>query len=112
MIKRILAVCIVLLIGSACVSIKGRFDDPGEPASRGEYDIQSISNDMGLVKIHAKELSSGCGLSGNDFIKYAHDRIDHSRSFQFIVFVSGKPLVGRKCYRKAFIFYLKKGDTE
>ena len=112
MIKRILILCTVLLIGSACVSFKGGFHDPGEPASVSKFNIHTLSNDMGLVKHHSTELSSECGLSENDFIKYVRDRVDYSQIFLFIVFEEGKPLVGDTCYKKAHIYYLKEQKAD
>ncbi|MCK4497507.1 MAG: hypothetical protein KAU24_04875, partial [Candidatus Aenigmarchaeota archaeon] len=50
---------------------------------------------------------SGCGLSDDDFMKYARSKINYERPFQFIVFTKGNPLVGKRCFRTALIFYLK-----
>ena len=107
MIKRTLIICAMVILITACGVFK-RGDWINEmPASIGEYDIQTVANEMGLVNNHAIENPSECGLSANDFIKYVRDRVDGARALQFIVFVDGKPLVGDRCYRKAFIFYLK-----
>lgn len=77
------------------------------PASWGKYKIDTISNEVGLIRLYPESNASDCGLADDDFVKYARDRIDYRREFQFIVFVSGKPLVGERCLQKAFIFYLK-----
>lgn len=78
------------------------------PATIGQYAIQTVSNGQELIKIHATESPSECGLSANDFMQFVQDRIDYSRRFLFVVYVDGKPLVGNRCYRKAYIFYLRK----
>lgn len=77
------------------------------PASLGKYAIDSVANEVGLIRLYPDAEHSGCGLAHDDFIEYAMNRIDYSRQFQFIVFINGKPLVGERCLRKAFIFYLK-----
>lgn len=78
------------------------------PASWGKYKINTVVNEVLLSSVWTPtEPLSGCGLSDNDFIKYATSKINHEREFQFIVFTDGKPLVGERCLRKAFIFYLK-----
>lgn len=77
------------------------------PASWGQYEIDTVTNEVLLQKLYPDAEHSGCGLSDDAFIKYAMDRIDHSQKFQFIVFTRGKPLVGKRCLRTALIFYLK-----
>ena len=77
------------------------------PASWGEYKIDTVTNEIALKKVYPNVEHSECGLADDSFIEYAMDRIDYSRQFQFVVFIDGKPLVGERCLRKAFIFYLK-----
>jgi len=111
--KYIAIALILLIIGVmvtfyCCISF-GDFDDSGDnmPASWGKYKIESVANEPLLSRLYPECGTSECGLSDDDFIKYARDRIDRRRQFQFIVFIEGKPLVGEKCLRKAFLFYLK-----
>jgi len=78
------------------------------PASWGNYKIDTIANEPLLISVWTPtEPPSGCGLANSDFMDYAKSKIDRTRKFQFIVFSDGKPAVGERCFRKAFIFYLK-----
>ena len=77
------------------------------PVSQSRYKIDSVANEVGLVRLYPELERSECGLADDEFIEYAMNRVDHSRQFQFIVFIDGKPLVGGRCLRKAFIYYLK-----
>lgn len=107
---------LVLLITGVMVTLHyctpqvgdGVFDWVGHtPASWGKYKIDSIANEVGLIRLYPELDHSECGLADDDFIRYAMDRVDYSRKFQFIVFIPGKPLVGERCLRKAYLFYLK-----
>ena len=97
-----------VLIFLGCCSSLGDFDkeDP-VPASVGKYKIDVVINEVSLKRLYPDAGHSGCGLSDGDFIKYAMSRVDYRRKFQFIVFIDGKPLVGERCLRRAFIFYSK-----
>ena len=96
------------LIFLGCCSSLSDFEkeDPA-PASYGKYKIGLVMNEVSLKKLYPDAGHSECGLADDDFMKYARERIDYGRQFQFIVFISGKPLVGERCLRRAFIFYLK-----
>jgi len=76
-------------------------------ASYGKYYIDPVVNEVGLKRLYSDLEHSDCGLSDEAFMKYARERINYKRQFQFIVFLEGKPLVGKRCYRRALIFYLK-----
>ena len=79
------------------------------PRIVGKYVIDSVANEVLLKKLYPDAEHSECGLADDDFMKYAKDRIDHTRQFQFMVFIDGKPLVGERCWRGALIFYLREG---
>jgi len=97
----------ILLFLMSCYNVDINKKDDSIPASWGKYKIESVANEILLQKQYPESNTSDCGLSNDDFIKYAMKRIDHKREFQFIVFVDGKPMVGTKCLRRALIFYLK-----
>ena len=98
----------ILIFLVACVTLS-ELDESSEnvTASSSKYLIESVANEPLLLRQYPGSTVTGCGLSNDDFIKYARERIDHNREFQFIVFISGKPLVGKVCYKRALIFYLK-----
>jgi len=99
---------LLLLIGCVTLSeIEKAATEDRLPASYGKYKIESIANEVILRKMHPEYGMSECGLSDEGFMKYARERIDYKRQFQFIVFIEGKPLVGKRCLKKAYIFYLK-----
>ena len=78
------------------------------PTSWGVFIVDPVANEPLLVSVWTPtEPLSGCGLSNDDFVKYARSKINYKRPFQFIVFTGGKPLVGKRCFRTALIFYLK-----
>jgi len=77
------------------------------PASYGKYKVESIANEVGLKRLYPNVGHSECGLSDEAFIKYVRERIDYRRQFQFMVFIPGRTLIGKRCLKKAFIFYLK-----
>lgn len=107
--KHIARTLMLLVVGIVFTLEQCSFDGDIDhmPASWSKYKIDTVANEPLLLRQYPESNVSGCGLSNDDFIKYARDRIDYGRQFQFIVFVSGKPLVGERCLRKAFIFYLK-----
>ena len=101
-------ICTFMFIFLGCCSSLGDFDkDNPMPASVGKYKIDAVVNEVLLKKLYPDVGHSGCGLSNDAFMKYAREKIDHRRQFQFIVFIEGKPLVGERCWRRALIFYLK-----
>ena len=77
------------------------------PASISKYKIEPVVNEVGLIKLHPEYNTSECGLSDEDFVRYARSKIDYERQYQFTVFTLGKPLVGERCLKTALIFYLK-----
>jgi len=78
------------------------------PTSWGVFVIDPVANELLLAKEWTPtEPLSGCGLSNDDFMEYARSKINYERPFQFIVFTGGNPLVGKRCFRTALIFYLK-----
>ena len=72
-----------------------------------KYKIDSVANEVGLIRLHPELEHSECGLADDDFIEYARKRVDHRRQFQFMVFIGGTTMTGKRCYRRALIFYLK-----
>lgn len=103
---RRLIVLLSLFLLMSCGS--GRMPDLDKPASWGVYVINPVANEPLLADVwEPTEPLSGCGLSNDDFMKYARSKINYERPFQFIVFTEGKPLVGKRCFRTALIFYLK-----
>ena len=82
--------------------------DKPTPTSWGVFVIDSVANESLLAREWTStEPLSGCGLSDDDFMKYARSKINYERPFQFIVFTRGKPMVGERCFRTALLFYLK-----
>lgn len=96
--------CIVFL--SQCKTLTEEDFGKGR-VSWGKYKIDTVVNEVGLKRLYPDVEHSECGLSNDAFMKYARERIDHSRQLQFIVFIEGKPLVGKRCWRRALIFYLR-----
>lgn len=104
--KLVILLSFLLLI--ACGLNQREIDLSDVPTSWGTYVIDPVGNEPLLAKVWAStEPLSGCGLSDNDFVQYAMSKINYKRPFQFIVFTEGKPLVGKRCFRTALIFYLK-----
>lgn len=105
---RRLIILLSLLLLMTC-GYKRTFDlDKPVPASWGVFIIDPVANEPLLVEVWIPtEPLSGCGLSNDDFMKYARSKVNYERPFQFIVFTGGKPLVGKRCFRTALIFYLK-----
>jgi len=106
---RRLIILLSLLLFMACGLNERTLDlDKPAPASWGVFIIDPVANEPLLAKVWIPtEPLSGCGLSNDDFMKYARSKINYKRPFQFIVFTGGKPLVGKRCFRTALIFYLK-----
>lgn len=105
---RRLIVLLSLLLLMFCGSGRVLDLDKPMPTSWGVFIIDPVANEPLLAKVWVPtEPLSGCGLSNDDFMKYARSRINYERPFQFIVFTEGKPLVGKRCFRTALIFYLK-----
>ncbi len=98
---------ILVLITLCCCSSLSDFEEEYVPPSWGKFAITPVANEVLLRKLYPDLGHSECGLGDDDFIRYTRDRIDYTREFQFIVFISGKPLVGKECLRRALIFYLK-----
>ena len=97
----------VLMFFVSCATLYDFEDKERIPASWSAYRIDTVANDPALKRLYPDAEHSECGLADDDFIKYARDRIDYRREFQFMVFISGKPLVGGKCYKRALMYYLK-----
>lgn len=108
---RRLIILLSLSLLMACSLNKRAFDldkPVSVPVSWGVFIIDSVANEPLLAKVWTlTEPLSGCGLSNDDFVKYARSKINYKRPFQFIVFTEGNPLVGKRCFRTALIFYLK-----
>lgn len=106
---RKLIILFSFLLLMACGLNERTFDlDKPMPTSWGVFIINSVANEPLLAKVWTPtEPLSGCGLSDDDFMKYAMSKINYERPFQFIVFTKGNPMVGERCFRKALIFYLK-----
>ena len=103
--KRLICILIIITVWS-CASLSD-FEEEYVPSTWGKFGIDLVVNEVLLRELYPDLGHSGCGLGDDDFIQYARDRVDYTREFQFIVFVSGKPLVGEPCYRRALIFYIK-----
>jgi len=106
---RRLIVLLSFLLLVACGLNERRFDlDKPVPTLWGKFIVVSVANELLLVKRWTPtEPLSGCGLSDDDFMKYAMSKINYERPFQFIVFTEGNPMVGKRCFRGALIFYLR-----
>jgi len=104
---RRLIVLLSLLLLMACGYKRIDLDKP-TPTSWGVFIIDPVANEPLLAEVWTPtEPLSGCGLSDDDFMKYVRSKINYKRPFQFVVFTEGKPLVGKRCFRTALIFYLK-----
>lgn len=77
------------------------------PASLSEYKIDPVANEVLLKRLYPDAEHSDCGLSDDEFIKYVRERIDFRRKFQFVVFIEGTTMTGKRCLKRAFLFYLK-----
>lgn len=97
----------VMLFMAECVRLSDVEEVPRKPASVSNYQIESIANEVGLIKLYPESNTSDCGLTDKDFIKYVKERIDYRRKFQFVVFERGRTMTGKYCIKKAFIYYLK-----
>ncbi len=101
---------IILILGigimASCLALSRNWKEE-MPASWGKYSIDSIANEVLLQKEFPDAKHSPCGLAYDAFEEYARSQVNRKRQFQFMVFIDGKPAVGGRCWRKAFIFYLK-----
>jgi len=104
--KKLIYTFVLIFLG-CCSSLSDFEKEDPMPASVGKYKIDTVINEVSLKRLYPDAEHSGCGLSNDAFMKYARERIDYRREFQFMVFIGGKPLVGEYCLRRALIFYLK-----
>ena len=104
--KKLIYTFVLIFLG-CCSSLSDFEKEDSAPASYGKYKIDTVMNEVSLKRLYPDAEHSACGLADDDFMKYTREKIDYERQFQFIVFISGKPLVGERCLRRAFIFYLK-----
>lgn len=100
-------ICVFILIMLLCCSAVNNWTER-TPASWGEYEIDTVTNEVGLKRLYPDLAHSDCGLADDDFKKYVRKRIDHRRPFQFVVFIEGTTMIGKRCYKRALIFYLRK----